>query len=420
LFAGNQPKACLLSLLLCPVRVFKVHRKVEFAELAVLFFLQWMAFAMWMVPLTLVLEAHQLERIQPLAFATTAIGAIVSPLFFGALADRQLGPTIVLRWLCVATAATMALAGIAIHFDWDAWLVMCAIQIFAICVTPTVSLSTTIAMARLEDPKRQFGPVRAMGTIGWMAGCWLISAMNADASTVAGFIGAAIWLVLAAFTFILPNVAPPASAQRLTVRQRLGLDALSLLKQSDHRVVFLTAALFTIPLAAFYPYTTPHLRDVGFERPSAWMSLGQTTEIIAMFTLGALLTRWRLKWILVAGLAFGVLRYALCSMNGTGWLLAGVAMHGATYTLFFTTAQIYVNERIDPAWRARAQALLTLMLAGFGHLFGYLGCGWWFAFNTDLNGTQWSRFWGVLAVAVAGVLVYFLAAYRGKLARSSR
>jgi MFS family permease len=150
------------------------------------------------------------------------------------------------------------------------------------------------------------------------------------------------------------------------------------------------------------------------------MSLGQTTEIIAMFTLGALLTRWRLKWILAAGLAFGVLRYVLCSMNGTIWLLAGVAMHGATYTLFFTTAQIYVNERIDPAWRARAQALLTLMLAGFVHLLGYLGCGWWFAVNTGADGTHWSRFWGLLAVVVAGVLVYFLVAYRGKTAGPSR
>ena len=29
-------------------------------------------------------------------------------------------------------------------------------------------------------------------------------------------------------------------------------------------------------------------------------------------------------------------------------------------------------------------------------------------------GTQWPLFWGVLAAAVAAVLVYFLAAYRGQ------
>jgi nucleoside transporter len=399
--------------------VLQVRRKAEFAELGVLFFLQWMAFAMWLVPLTLVLQANGFQIIQPFAFATTAIGAIVSPLFFGALSDRQLGPTRVLRWLSAATASTMALASLAIQLGWNAWLTLGTIQLFAICVTPTVTLSTTIALARLEDPRRQYGPVRAMGTIGWMVGCWVISALGADTSTRAGFAGAGIWVIVTVFTFLLPQVAPPASTQHLTIRERLGLDALSLLRQKDHRVVYLTAALFTIPLAAFYPYTPPHLQDLGLERASAWMSLGQTTEIVAMFALGAVLSRWRLKWILALGLAFGLLRYGFCAMNDTGWLLAGVALHGVTYTLFFTTAQIYVNERVDAAWRTRAQALLTLLLAGFGHLVGYLGSGWWFNMNTRSTGTDWTRFWGGLAAVIAVVTVYFLARYRGKAARQA-
>ncbi len=406
--------------LLCPVLVSRVNPKLEFAELGVLFFIQWMAFAMWMVPLTLVLNAHGLQVIQPFAFATTAVGAIVSPLFFGALADRQLGPTRVLRGLCIATAISMAVASWAIRDGWNPWGVLALIQVFALCITPTVSLSTTIAMSRLQDPRRQFGPVRAMGTIGWMVGCWVISAMNADASTLAGFAGAGLWVLLAAFTWLLPNVAPPASIQNLSIRERLGLDALSLLKQADHRVVFLTATLFTIPLAAFYPSAPRHLQDLGFDRASAWMSLAQPTEVVAMFTLGVMLTRWRLKWLLGLALGFGVLRYVFSAMNGSGWLLAGVVLHGVTYTLFFTTAQIYVNERVDPAWRARAQALLTLLLAGVGNFIGYLGCGWWFTLNTSHAGTNWPRYWGVLAMAVGAVMIYFLAAYRGKGAAPER
>lgn len=370
--------------------------------------------AAWMVPLTLVLNAHGLQSIQPFAFATTALGAMLSPLFFGAMADRETTPTRVLRWLSLATAAALTLTSTAIAQGWKPGLVLALIQLLALCVAPTVSLSTTIALSRLEAPQRQFGPVRAMGTIGWMAGCWLISALDADDSTRAGFAGAALWLAVAAFTLVLPDVAPPKSAQHLTIQQRLGLDALSLLKQPDHRVVYLTAALFTIPLAAFYPYTPPHLRDLGFDRASAWMSLGQTTEIVAMFALGALLARWRLKWILGVGLGCGVARYVFCATDQSGWLLAGVALHGVTYSLFFTTAQIYVNERVDPAWRTRAQALLTLLLAGFGHLVGYLGSGWWFAFNTDADGTRWPVFWGGLAAMIALVMGYFLTAYHGR------
>ena len=395
------------------MRVQRASPKIEFAELGALFFIQWMGLAAWMVPLTLVLRAHGLERLQPFAFATSALAAFASPLFFGAVADRQMAPARVLRWLCVATAVTLALANAAIRLGWPPLTVLTLIQVYALCVAPTTSLSTTVALAELRDPRREFGPVRAMGTIGWMVGCWLISLLGADASTLAGFSGAVLWLGLAAFTLLLPELPPPQSIQHLTLAQRLGLDALSLLKQSDHRVVFLTAALFCIPLAAFYPYMPSHLRDAGFSHPAAWMSLAQTTEIAAMFALGACLARWRLKWILLAGLVFGILRYGLCALNGPAWLLLSVTLHGVTYTLFFTTAQIYVNERMDPAWRTRAQALLTLMTSGVGNLFGYLGCWVWFRACERPAGVQWPLFWGGLAAAVAAVTIYFLIAYHG-------
>ena len=369
---------------------------------------------MWFVPLSAVLDAHGLHAIKPYAFATSATAAFVSPLIFGAMADRHLGPVRVLRSLALATAIAMALASTAIKLGWNAWLVLALIQLHALCSSPTWSISCTIVFARLRDSKREFGPIRAIATLGWMAGCWLVSALNADASALAGYSGAVTWLAVAAFTYVLPSVAPPKSAEHLTLRQRLGLDALSLLKNHDHRVVFIMAALISIPLAAFYPFTPPHLKELGLRHTSAWMTLGQTTEIIAMFSLSRLLTNWRLKWIFAAGLAFGVLRFVLCALDGKGWILAGVALHGASFTLVFITVQIYLDERIETAWRGRAQALMSLMNSGVGNLIGYLGTGWWFAANTRPAGTTWPLFWGGLAAAAGGVMIYFLIAYHGK------
>lgn len=369
---------------------------------------------MWFVPLSAVLDAHGYQAIKPLAFATSALAAIVSPLIFGAMADHHASPVKVLRGLAVTTAAAMALATTSIHFRWNPWLVLGLIQLHAVCSAPTFSISSTIVLAGITEPRRQFGPIRAMATLGWMAGCWLVSAMNADGSAGAGFGGSLTWLALAAFTYRLPEVAPPKSLVNLTVRQRLGLDALALLKQSDTRVIFLTAALFAIPLAAFYPYSPPHLRELGFEHTTAWMSLGQVTEMLAMFALAGLLSRWRLKWILATGLGFGVLRFALCALDERGWLLAGISLHGCSFTLVFITAQIYLDERVDRAWRARAQALLSLMMSGVGNLVGYLGSGWWFRVNSVDGITRWPVFWGALAGVVAAVLTYFLIAYHGR------
>ena len=396
------------------MRVLRTIRRAEYAELAALFFLHAMAMGMWFVPLSAVLDANGLHQIKSLAFATSALAAFVSPLIFGAMADRHASPVKVLRGLAVATAATMTLATTAIKLGWNPWLVLALIQLHALCSSPTWSISNTIVFSRLRDSPREFGPIRAVATFGWMSGCWVISALNADATTLAGYSGAVTCLMLAAFTFLLPAVAPPKAAENLTLRQRMGWDALALLKNRDHRVVFITAALFNIPVAALYPFTPPNLRELGLQHTTAWMSLGQITEVIAMFALAGLLTHWRLKWIIATGLGLGLLRYLLCAMNGKAWLLAGITLHGCAFTLVFITAQIYLDERIDPAWRARAQALMSLMTGGVGNLIGYLGTGWWFAACARPTGTPWPIFWGGLAVVVAAVLVYFLTAYHGR------
>ena len=389
-------------------------RKAEYTELTVLFFIQAAAMGIWFVPLGPVLDAHGLSAIKPFAFAASAMAAFVSPLIFGAMADRHTSPVKVLRGLALAAAAAMTLVSTAIKMNGHPWLVLALIQLYSFCSAPMWSISSTIVLARLEDAKKEFGPIRAMATIGWMAGCLLVSLLNADTSSLAGYTGAVTWLMVAGFTFFLPVLETPKSAEHLSWHERLGLDALTLLKNPDHRVVFITTALFSIPLAAFFPYAPAHLRDLGLQHTAAWMSLAQVSEIIAMFSLGGLLLKWRMKWIFACGLGFGVLRFALSAFNDRAGLLAGVMLHGCSFTLVFITAQIYLDQRVDIAWRARAQALMSLINSGVGNLIGYLGAGWWFAACTENTITRWPLFWGVLAAAVAAVLVYFLSAYRGQ------
>ena len=392
----------------------------EYGELAALYLIQSMATGIWMVPLSVVFKAHHLEGIAPYAFATSALAALVSPLIFGAMADRHASPVAVLRGLAVASAATMSLAAWSIKSGASPGLVLLLVQIYALCAAPTGSIVSAIVFSRLQNSERQFGPIRAGATVGWMAGCWLVSALNADTSTLSEYTCAATWLALVAFTFLVPSVPPPKSTEHPTLLQRLGWDAVVLLKNRDHRAVFITAALFSVPLAAFYPFTPLHLQQLGFRHTSAWMTLAQTTELIAMFSLAGLFLRWRLKWIFITGLSCGLLRFALCAVNGKVWLLAGTSLHGLSFTLYFVSAQIYINERVGPEWRVRAQAMMALMTNGVGNLVGYLGTGWWFNACTQTGGTQWQLFWGGLALLIVFVLIYFLTAYHGKYSGTTR
>ncbi len=398
-------------------------RKAEYAELMILFFIQAAAMAIWFVPLGPILDAHGLHTIKPFAFAASAVAAFVSPLMFGAMADRHVPPAKVLRGLALTTSVVMLVISTAMQFHWNAWLILALIQIFYFAYSPMFSISTALVLARLQDAKKEFGPVRSIATLGWMGGALLISALNLDRSAYAGYIGATVWLMVAMFTYFLPALPVPPSATHLSWHERLGLDALSLLKNSNHRVVFITATLFNIPLAAFYPYAPTHLHDLGFLHTSAWMSLAQVSEIIGMFSLGWLLLHWRVKWIFACGLAIGIARFGLSALNTKFTLLAGITLHGASFTLVFITAAIYLDQRIDPAWRTRAQALMTLMTGGVGNLAGYLGTGWWFNVCTRPAGTQWPVFWGGLTALVVGVMIYFLTVYRtvgdGKLIRQN-
>ena len=402
------------------MQVLTTIRRAEYFELIVLFFIQGMAMAMWFVPLGSVLDSHGLHHIKPYAFAASAVAAFVSPLIFGAMADRHAAPVVVLRWLAVATAASMAMATTAIQLGWSVGIILAFVQLHALCTSPTFSIATTIVFSRLKNSQSEYGPIRSMATFGWMAGCGIVSLLNADTSTLAGYTGTIVWIGVAAFTFLLPNVPPQESNEKTTWKQRMGWDALTLLKNPDHRVVFITAMLFNATVAAMFPYTPPHLREFGFVRTTAWMTLGQTTEIIVMFTLAGMLARWRLKWVIGLGLGFTAVRYFLCAMDSKLTLLVGLTLHGAGFTLVLITTQIYLEQRIDPSWRGRAQSLLSVMTSGAGNLIGYLGSGWWFAACTTGDVTRWTFFWGGIAITVTLVLIYFLAAYRGRVTEKTR
>ena len=254
--------------------------------------------------------------------------------------------------------------------------------------------------------------IRSMGTAGWMVGCWLVSGLKWDSSPQTFELSGLLWLVVAAYTLLVPSEPVPTSpSARLSLRQRFGLDALTLLRNHDHRVIFLTAALVAVPFAAFYPYTPTHMRDLGMERTSAWMSLGQAIEVVVMIAFGASMVRWRPKWVILAGLSSGFLRYLFYATDAQIPLLIGVGLHGLTYTFTYITTQIYLAQRIDPAWRTRAQALLSLTVGGLGNLSGYMITGGWLRYCKNESGWNWFAYWVGLDLLVLFVLVYFAVSY---------
>ncbi len=385
--------------------------------LATLFFLMALPMGMWTVPLGNVMLAYGKGALLPWVLAMSGVSAFISPLMVGALADQRVSPTRILRWLAVANSGLLALLCYGIESGWSGPAIVASAFAMSLAASPIWSLGSSIVLSQLPQPGKQFGPVRAWATLGWMAGGWIVSyGLQSDASIVSGYAAAGFWLLVAAFSWSLPVISPSDPGAPREWRQILGLDALDLLRDRNHRMVFITAALYTMPLAAFYPYCVRHLRELGVPGPTGVMTLGQITEVLVMLVLAGLMTRFRLKWVFLSGIGFGLLRYLIFMLDTPEWVITGIVLHGLAYTLYFITTQIYLEDRIDPALRVRAQALLTLLSSGVGNLVGFLASGWWLAWcETQAGGgVPWPRFWGGLALATAGVFAFFAVFYRSR------
>jgi len=125
------------------------------------------------------------------------------------------------------------------------------------------------------------------------------------------------------------------------------------------------------------------------------------------------MARVRLKWVFLAGIAFGVVRFALFALDTKAWVIAGITLHGLCFTLFFVTGQIYLAERIEKNMQARAQALLALCCSGIGNLFGYLLTGSWRKICMSGTTTAWPLYWIGLCVASLAVGIFFFFSYHG-------
>lgn len=384
--------------------------------ISVAFFLLLMAPGFWTTALPNILKTRGYEWVIPFAFAAGPLAAMFSPLLFGSMADYRYSAQKLMGGLSLMGAVFLGLAFGSLQWGWGAWAYLGFQWLNALIAAPMSALLATVALTHLRRPEKSFPLYRVWGTFGWIAAGLLVSFFSWDSSPRAGMAAMVVRLLLGLACFMLPDTPPQGSAeQRPGWRKYFGLDAVVLLREKSMRVFLLTTVLFSIPLSAFYMYTPIFLRELGDRHPAASMSLGQVTEVAALLLLGGLLARGRVRWMLVAAMAFALLRFLLFAIagwqGGLWWVWLGVAMHGPCYTFYYVTGQMMVNRRVDPAMRNQAQALLSTLSGGLGACGGSLLCGWYYGLTVgSING--WLFFWSGLAVAVLGCAIYFISGYR--------
>src|SRR5262249_16307097 len=84
---------------------------------------------------------------------------------------------------------------------------------YACCYVATITLANALTFRNLPDPAHQFGQVRALGTVGWIAAGVFVGVFLPTISSL-GLVAAALAsLSLAIFSLFLPHT-PPAGKPR--------------------------------------------------------------------------------------------------------------------------------------------------------------------------------------------------------------
>ena len=75
---------------------------------------------------------------------------------------------------------------------------------------------------------------------------------------------------------------------------------------------------------------------------------------------------------------------------------------------------MFLDRRVDPGLRGRAQGLLAMVSGGVGPLVGALVCGGLRRACVTADGGGWDWFWGILAAMIAVCMAVFMLFYRGQ------
>ncbi|GAB3527364.1 nucleoside permease [Pontibacter brevis] len=391
-------------------------------KLSFMMFLEFFIWGAWFVTLgTYLLSELGTSATQVgVAFLTQSIGAIAAPFIIGLIADRFFPAQRILGVLHLIGAALLWYSFVAADFD----TFYPAILMYMILYMPTLALVNSVSFRQMQDPSKEFPPIRVLGTLGWIVAGLTIGWLNWEQNGNLGLtfrMASVASVVLGLFSFTLPNTPPVKGAGKTTIGDMLGLEAIGLLKNRSYLTFFLSSVAICIPLAFYYNFTNPFLNELGMDAAAGKQAMGQMSELLFMLLMPLFFARLGVKKMLAIGMFAWVLRYVFFAFGDTEasyWMLiGGIVLHGICYDFFFVTGQIYTDKLAGERFKSAAQGMITLATYGVGMLIGSLLSGVIVdAFTSAGGGHEWQSIWLIPAGIAAAVLLLFLLLFRDRAA----
>jgi nucleoside transporter len=389
-------------------------------QLSLLFFLEFFIWGGWFVTMgTFLSQSFNASGSQlAMAYETQSIGAIIAPFIIGLIADRYFAAQKILGILHLVGAGLLFLAGASENFS----SFYPYIFVYMLLYMPTLSLANAIAFHQMENPSKEFAPIRVLGSLGWIIAGFSIGYFAWESSQVLEYtfyMTSVASALLGVYSFFLPNTSPKIKPdEKVSLKSILGLDALVLFKDRSYLIFFIASVLVCIPLAFYYQHANQFLNEVGMQAAASKMIFGQISEVFFLLLLPVFLNRFGLKKVLVFGVLAWGLRYLLFAYGDAGqnvWmLLFGIILHGICYDFFFVSGQIYTDFKAGEQYKSAAQGLITLATYGVGMLIGFRLAGWLTDQYVNDSGHFWKEIWIQPAIFSFVILILFLFSFKNQ------
>ena len=425
--------------------------------LSVMMFLEFAIWGGWFVVLGNYLNALNFSRTQiARVYATMPIGAIISPMFVGTIADQYFNAELVMGvLLLVGGALLLWLAQIRspLAFFWVALA-------YALTYSPTLSLVNSILFVSADSYSDQFPTVRVWGTIGWIAAGMSLKLFIGAGESVNNrpiLLSATLSFLLGIFSFFLPATEAggvraqrtyddaitaldeqresgeiseaefdkQAAAAETALKESSGVPfvrAVGMFRDRDSAVFFITSLVIAMAMAVYFAFAALFLEQGAKVKPEnvgPVMTLGQWVEIFFLFTLTLFIKEWGYNTVLIIGIIAWALRFAIFAAQPPFAILAiGVALHGICFDFFFATGFMYTNEIAPAGIKNSAQSMYGVLVYGIGMWLGTEAAGWLNqaltretvdeATGQTTRVTNWRAFWAICCLGVVAALVVYL------------
>ncbi len=356
-------------------------------RLSIMMFLQFFIWGSWGVAITGYADnlGFAVSQIGWLG-AIPAIGAIISPLIVGPIADRFFPAQRVLSVLHLVGGGFLILAA----FQGTFLPLLIAMLLNGLAFMPTLALVNSVTFTHIPDANK-FPRIAVLGTVGWivanLSSDVFLGGTDAPNFLFQAGIGG---IVLGLYALTLPNTPPKGGGGG----DVFGLSALKMFRESSFLIFIVCVFLLSIPACGyFFTLMTPMFQQRGYPAPLALGTLNQFAEIIFMFTMPWFVAKLGLKRVLMIGMGAWALRYLFFASPMLSFPLAlvGLVLHGFCYSFFYVGAYMYVDRRAPAELKTSAQSLLAFLMLGVGFLIGAKGAGFMMAENPPKVPFAWQE-----------------------------